>query len=129
MRHAIPLALILPLLLLTGGCTSYRMPTATNGVTLNLQPKDVDLGQEVRGSDWAFTIIPFYFFMPAIFRSQEYALGEATKSAYEMSGADFVFQPRSKVSYYNFILFDLSFADVAGRTVKVRTTERPANQP
>jgi hypothetical protein len=115
------LAALLGLLLITG-CTSYNVPQASSAVQLALTRDDVQIGAQASGSGAAFGPIFFNWFFPTTPRSQANAIGEATKNAYEMGGADFILQPRMKAFYINLILFDYASTEVSGKAVTINLT-------
>ena len=101
-------------------CVSYRVPAMSAGTSLNLNRSDVEVLAPSKGADWAFGIFPLWLFAPAGSRAESYAIGEATRAAYETSGADFVLQPKTKITYYNFVLFDFASAEAVGRAARVK---------
>ena len=108
------------LAMIISSCVSYQVPTMTAGTELVLNRDDVEVLGVTTGNDWAFGLFPFWCFAPAAIRATGYAIGQATQGAYETTGADFVLQPKTKTTYYNFILFDYAEAEAVGKGARIK---------
>ena len=87
---------------------------------LNLSRAEVEVLPEVKSQDWAFGVFPYCWVAPAAPRAVQNAVGKASRAAYESSGADFLLQPRTKATYYNFVLFDYAIAEAQGKGARVK---------
>jgi hypothetical protein len=114
------IALFLALALVTGGCVTHRMPRSHPNVTVNLSKSEIQSMTEVSGSGSSFGIFPMSIYGLTPLLAMHSATYKATKAAYEQSSADFLLQPRAKVTHYNFLLFDFAKAEVIGKAVKLK---------
>lgn len=104
----------------TSGCATHSVPVAESSIHLNLNREEVTFKNEVKGEGTGFTIFPFYLWLgPAYERAEAQAMGNAMEAAFADAKADFIFQPRTKSSYINLLLFDFSSAEVVGKGVTV----------
>ena len=107
------------------GCATYGMPVADPSAVLELQRGDVDVLDSARGDASSWSIFPFSLFGGTHERATLSALHTATENAFERAEADFILRPRTKVTYYNFLLFDYAQAEAIGRAVRLKSgTER-----
>lgn len=108
------------ILAVLAGCSTYSVPKAGHSVQLNITAQDVEFNDEVRGEAWALSIFPLNFFGTTALRAENYALGNTMETAFNESRSDFVFKPRTKVFYYNLLLWDYAAAEVIGKGVKLK---------
>ena len=109
------------LALVLGGCvTSYRMPMVSTNFGVTLTRGDVDIVESATGQGVAMMIFPFWLFGGTASSAESAALAKATTSAYEKDGADFLLQPRVKVTYSTWLLFDYATAEAVGKGVRIK---------
>ncbi len=113
-------ALSVSLLLALSACSYKNIPTATTNLSINLTKDDVEIiDKKVNGSGMAFTIFPFYFFSPAIYRAEAYAKSNALDSN-NVSDADFLLESKSNSFYLNFIIFDYASSSITAKGIKFK---------
>ena len=104
----------------TMGCAAYGMPVADPSAVLTLQRADVDVLDSARGEATSWSIFPFSLFGGTHERATLSALHTATENPFERAQADFILRPSTKVTYYNFVLFDYAQAEAIGRAVRLK---------
>jgi len=114
------LGFCLAMLLVLSACSSYRVPKAGPTIQLNLTANDVHFQEDLTGEDWALSIFPLNFITSTAQRAEMYAMGKTMEGAFKETRSDFVFQPRSEVTYFNLLLFDVATAKVVGKGFKVK---------
>ena len=119
-RHGLCFMLMAALGMSTMGCVSYGMPVADPTAVLELSRGDVDVLDSARGQATTWSIFPFSLFGGTHERAMLSALHSATENAFERAQADFILRPRTKVTYYNFVLFDYAQAEAIGRAVRLK---------
>jgi len=119
MKKKLLLGMLMGIVILSG-CTSYSIPRTHIDAQLHLTGQDIIVKNTVRGSDSAFGLVFFNFFAKTDERAIANAAGNATMQAYERDGADFIFAPKSKIKYYNFLLFDYAHAEVVAKSAIVK---------
>jgi len=119
-RRRLGLLLMAALSSSTMGCATYGMPVADPSALLELQREDVDVLDSARGVASTWSIFPFSLFGGTHERATLGALHTATENAFERAQADFILRPSTKVTYYNFVLFDYAQAEAVGRAVRLR---------
>lgn len=112
---------LLALALVTGGCVSHRLPKLETGVNLNLSRNEIESMTEIRGSGSSWGIFPMTMYGLTPLIAINSATYKATKVAYEQSTADFLLEPRAKVTHYYFLLFDYAEAEVIGKGIKLKS--------
>lgn len=113
------LAVVLP------SCASYHVPTMTAATQVVLDRDDIQILTDASGTSSAFSIFPFWLLSSSEERAMRGAAYRAIEAAYEKAGADFVLEPRTKTTYYNFLLFDYAVAEVVGKGVKINAAGNP----
>ena len=101
------------------GCATYSVPVTQAQVNINLLKSEVTILGDVKSTDWSFGIFPLYLLVSTSYRAANNAIGKANEAAYEKAGAEFLIQPKSRTTYYNFILFDVATSEVQGKGAKI----------
>ncbi len=102
------------------GCSHYNVPATQVKTQLQLTKQDIILKKPVKGRDYALGIFPIYLYFNTAERAVINALGDAHYQAFERDEADFVFKPKSKVTYYWFIIFDYASSEVIGKSAVLK---------